>query len=118
MSETDYAALETRAPGDRTLMHILYGLHTVAWASAGTLALIAVIINYIKKGDELDALYLSHHRYMIRTFWWTLLWVVVTSPLWLLFVLPGMAAWGIVFLWYLYRCVKGWMRFNANRIPD
>lgn len=119
MSETDYAALESGRPqGDRTLMHILYGLHTLAWFSLGTLAVIALIVNYIKRGDELDALYLSHHNYMIRTFWWTMLWLVLTSPLFLLFILPGIAAWTIVGLGYLYRCLKGWWRFNENRIPD
>ena len=52
---------------------------------------------------------------MIRTFWWTLGWLVLLSPLWLLFVLPGFIAYGVVWLWYLYRCVRGWMRFNSHR---
>ena len=30
-----------RPSGDRTVMHVLYALHTVAWASFGALALIA-----------------------------------------------------------------------------
>ena len=54
MAETDYAQFEHKTPGDRTVMHVLYGLHTVAWASMGTLAVIALIINYIKRGDEVD----------------------------------------------------------------
>ena len=45
MPETNYAAFEAKSPGDRTIMHILYGMHTVAWASLGTLAVIALIIN-------------------------------------------------------------------------
>jgi uncharacterized membrane protein len=115
MSETDFAAFEPKNSGDRTIMHILYGMHTVAWASLGTLAVIALIINYIKRGDEADPLYTDHHTYMIRTFWWTVLWLIVTSPLYLLLVLPGVIAQGIVGLWYLYRCIKGWLRFNSNR---
>ena len=117
MSETDFAAFEGKTQGDRTLMHMLYGLHTAAWASAGSLAVIALIVNYIKRADEHDAVYASHHNYMIRTFWWTLLWLVVTSPLYLLLVFPGFIAHGIVLLWYLYRCVKGWLRFTDNRPP-
>ena len=70
-------------------MHVLYGLHTIAWASMGTLAVIALIVNYIKRADEHDAVYVSHHNYMIATFWWTVLWLVVTGPLWLLLFLPG-----------------------------
>ncbi len=117
MAETDFAAFEGKEPGDRTIMHVLYGLHTVAWASLGTLAVIALIINYIKRDDEADPLYAMHHSYMISTFWWTVLWLVVTSPLYLLLVLPGRIAQGVVGLWYLYRCIKGWLRFNDRREP-
>ena len=117
MTQTDYAQFEQKLPADRTIMHILYGLHTVAWASAGMLAVIALIVNYIKRGDEPDALYVAHHNYMISTFWWTILWLVVTSPLYLLLFLPGMIAWGIVGLWYLYRCIKGWLRFSDDKAP-
>lgn len=106
-----------KTPGDRMLMHILYGLHTLAWFSGGTFALVALIINYIRRGDETDALYGAHHRYMIATFWWTLLWLLVMAPLWLLFVVPGWVAYFAVLLWYLYRCLKGWLRFQSDRLP-
>jgi uncharacterized membrane protein len=115
MSQTDLAEFEVKSPNDRTVMHVLYALHTLAWFSGGVFAVIAVIVNYIRRADESDALYIDHHNYMIRTFWWTLLWLVLLSPLWLLFVLPGFVAYGIVWLWYLYRCVRGWMRFNSNQ---
>ena len=116
MSETDFAAFEAKTPGDRTVMHVLYALHTVAWASMGSLAVIALIVNYIKRADEHDALYVVHHNYMISTFWWTLLWLALTSPLWIL-VVPGWVAWGVIGLWYLYRCLKGWLRFTNHRAP-
>jgi uncharacterized membrane protein len=103
--------------GERLLMQVLYGLHTLAWFSMGTLAVVALLLNYIRRGDERDALYLAHHRYMISTFGWTLLWLVLFSPLWLLFVFPGWLAYLAVLLWYLYRCLKGWLRFNADRPP-
>ena len=32
MAETDYAQFDAKTPGDRTVMHVLYGLHTLAWA--------------------------------------------------------------------------------------
>ena len=118
MSETNFVELvSSKTSGDRTIMHVLYGLHTVAWASMGTLAVIALIINYIKRGDELDAVYLSHHTYMIRTFWWTVLWLTLASPLWLLLFLPGAIAYSVVGLWYLYRCIRGWLHFTENRLP-
>mgnify|MGYP007105296174 FL=1 len=112
------ATTPVHTDNDRTVMHVLYGLHTVAWASAGMLAVIALVVNYIKRGEEVDPLYNAHHNYMIRTFWWTIFWLVLCSPLWLLFLLPGMAAYTVIGLWYLYRCVKGWMRSIDNRLPD
>lgn len=117
MSETDFAQFDAKTPSDRTVMHVLYGLHTVAWASMGTLAVIALVINYVKRADEHDVVYASHHNYMIATFWWTVLWLVVTSPLWLLLVFPGVIAYTIIGLWYLYRCLRGWLRFNDGRLP-
>jgi uncharacterized membrane protein len=117
MSQTDYVDFEPKSANDRTVMHILYGMHTIAWASMGTLAVIALIVNYIKRSDEPDLIFAAHHTYMINTFWWTILWLVVSSPLYLLLVLPGALAWTVIGLWYLYRCIKGWLRFNDNRAP-
>ena len=117
MAETNYATLEDKSPGDRTVMHVLYGLHTVAPFTAWLLAIVAVIVNYVKRSDESDPLYASHHGYMIRTFWWAVLWLVVTSPLYVLFVLPGIIAWMVVGAWYLYRYLRGWLRFNDNQVP-
>lgn len=117
MAETDLAELEDRSSGDRTVMHVLYALHTLAWFSAGMLAVIAVVLNYVKRSDEQDPLYVLHHNYMISTFWWTLLWLVITGPLWLVFFFPGAIAYFVIWLWYLYRCVRGWMRFADGRTP-
>ena len=117
MSQLEYTAADGKTSGDRTVMHVLYGLHTVAWASLGVLAVIALIVNYIKRADEHDTLYASHHSYMISTFWWTILWLIVTSPLYLLFFFPGVVAHAIVGLWYLYRCIRGWLRFTSGKLP-
>jgi uncharacterized membrane protein len=115
MSDVNEVGFGGKASNARTLMHVLYGLHTVAWMSMGTLAVIALVVNYIRRGDESDPVYRSHHDYMIRTFWWTVFWLLVLGPLWLLLVLPGALAYGLVGLWYLYRCLRGWMRFVGAR---
>ena len=117
MTQTDYGAFEAKSPGDRSTMHVLYGLHTLAPFTFWTLAIVAIVVNYVKRGDEHDALYAAHHSYMIGSFWWALLWLVVTSPLYLLFVLPGAIASTIVGIWYLYRYIRGWVRFNDNQPP-
>lgn len=118
MAQTNYSEFEMKTPADRSTMHVLYGLHTVAPFTMWSLAVVALVINYIKRADEHDALYAAHHNYMIATFWWTMLWLVVTGPLWLLFVVPGWIAYSIIGLWYIYRVVRGWLRFNDGRPPQ
>jgi uncharacterized membrane protein len=123
MAQTDFAEFESKTSGDRTVMHILYGLHTVAWLSMGTLAVIALIVNYIKRADEHDAVYVSHHNYMIATFWWTVLWMVLSGLLALVMMLTILliplvwVPFSIVGLWYLYRCIRGWLRFTEGKPP-
>ena len=119
MSQTDYQEIiVAKTPGDRTTMHVLYGMHTVAPFTLWTLSVLALIGHYVKRADEQDVLYLDHHNYMIRTVWWTMLWLLVSSPLWALLFLPGAIAWTLIGAWYLYRCLRGWLRFNDNRLPE
>lgn len=118
MTQTDFNAFEAKTPGDRSVMHVLYALHTVAPFTFWTLALVAVIVNYVKRADESDALYARHHGYMIRTFWWAILWLVLSIPLWFLFIFPGWIASIVIAVWYLYRYIRGWLRFNDNQLPD
>jgi uncharacterized membrane protein len=109
--------VQPAATDSRVLMHVVYGLHTLAWATVGTLALIALVINYIRRSDDPNPLHREHHRYMISTFWWSVLWLLLVSPLFFLFLLPGFLAYGAIGLWYLYRSLKGWMRFADRRYP-
>ena len=97
-----------------------YGLHIVGLLfSMGLLSVVALIINYIKRDDARGTIYESHMNWMIRTFWWTLFWVVVSflptlvlsvvsfGLLSFLFVIP--------FIWFLYRMIKGVLRLNEGR---
>ena len=49
MPETDFAAFQAKTPGDRTTMHVLYALHTIAPFTMWTLSIVAVIVNYVKR---------------------------------------------------------------------
>jgi len=108
--------LEEKPHGSlRTLTHILYGLHLLSWFSAGAFSVVAMIINYVKRPDLPDEFFRSHFRWQARSFWFTLLWLTLTSPLFLLLWLPGAAAWFVVGLWYLYRFIRGWLSFAESR---
>ena len=98
-----------------TVTHVMYGLHVATWFSLGIFSVIAMIINYVKRPDLPDDFFRSHFRWQSRSFWFTILWLVLASPLWLVFVLPGAFAYFLIGLWYLYRFVRGWWSFAEGR---
>jgi uncharacterized membrane protein len=113
--------ISTDLPVDRerqnltTLTHVMYALHTASWFSAGIFSVIAMIINYVKRPDLPDDFFRSHFRWQARSFWFTLLWLLLASPLWLLLVFPGVVAYTVIGLWYLYRFIRGWLSFAEKR---
>ena len=85
------------------------GAFLIGWPS-----IIAVILNYLKRGDARGTWLESHFRWQIRTFWFGLLWaglcvllVVATLGLGLLIVWLPL---GFVGLWFVYRVARGWLR--------
>jgi uncharacterized membrane protein len=129
----DYVAVPastTPRDGLVTLTHFLYLLHAFS-ALMGVLgtafvltafltgwpSIIAVIINYIKRG-EVHGTYLdSHFGWQLRTFWYAVLWVLVIGLL--IMTLIGIPiAWIlaiIVGIWVLYRIIRGWMTLSSRK---
>lgn len=102
---------------------ISYVLHLVV-AVAGvvpgaqlgvTLLLVALVIDLIKRPDSAGTWHESHFNWRLRTLFIAGVLYVVTVPLWLLFVLPGMVAWWVISFWFLYRIVRGMIRLNAGQ---
>ena len=59
-----------------------YWLHIIgAIFSMGVLSLLALIINYIQRPSARGSIYESHFTWMIRTCWWTILWVCIFGTL-------------------------------------
>jgi uncharacterized membrane protein len=96
------------------LTHVMYGLHTASFFSAGTFSVVAIILNYVKRADLPDEFFRSHFRWQARSFWFTLLWLALAAPLWIL-VIPGWIAYCVIGLWYLYRFIRGWWSFAEGR---
>jgi uncharacterized membrane protein len=115
MSRPGPGGHSTMDDGPRVLTHVLYGLHTLSWFSLGVFSVIAMVINYVKRDELPNDFYTSHFRWQSRSFWVTLAALLLTLPLWLLFVFPGWAAWTLIGFWYLYRFVRGWWAFAENR---
>ena len=103
------------------LLHLIVAVAAVvpgAQVGAGLL-IVALIIDLVKKSDAEGTWQESHFSWRIRTVLWAGVLYLLTLPLWILFLLPGMVAWAIISIWFLYRIVKGMVRMNASRpMPD
>ena len=110
----------------KTVGHISYLLHTIVAVGAvipgvqASVALLAVafVLDLVKKSDAEGPWQDSHFAYRIRTVRWAAARYVITSPLFLLLLLPGLLAWALVSIWFLYRIVRGWMNLNAGKAME
>jgi uncharacterized membrane protein len=129
MSEIiDVKAVDSKkAEGLKTVGWVSYLLHLVVAVAAvvpgaqvgAGLLIIALVIDLVKKSDAEGTWQASHFAWRIRTVIWAGVLYLVTIPLWFLLLLPGMIAWALISIWFLYRIVKGMVRMNASRaMPD
>jgi uncharacterized membrane protein len=110
--------------------HVIYALHAATvliGATSGAFiatvfvfsvpSVIAVILSYVKRGDSRGTFLESHFRWLIRTFWFAVLWcaiggvlalTIVGIPLaWVLFAVTG--------IWLAYRVIRGWLALNGGK---
>jgi uncharacterized membrane protein len=120
----DVTAIDSeKAQNLKTVGWVSYLLHLVVAVAAVVpganvgvaLLIIALVIDLVKKGDAAGTWQESHFSWRIRTVIWAGILYVVTIPLWLLFVLPGWIAWGIISIWFLYRIVRGMVAMNSSQ---
>ncbi|MEC9491570.1 DUF4870 family protein [Flexistipes sp.] len=91
----------------KTVINVVYILQAVYFVFGITL-IIAVIIDYVKRGDAENTWLASHIKWQIRSFWYTLLWTVlggILIPVGIGFVILAAAN-----IWLIYRIVKGWLK--------
>jgi len=96
----------------RQITLVVYILYALAWFT-GISAIVAIVINYVKREDAQGTIYESHFTWQIRTFWWGLLWAVlgfITLIVGIGFVVLFAAG-----VWNIYRLVKGWLNWNDHK---
>jgi uncharacterized membrane protein len=99
------------------LLHLIVAVAAVVPGANASIALlvVALVIDLVKKGEAEGSWLESHFSWRIRTVIWAGILYVVTIPLWLLFVIPGWIAWGIISIWFLYRIVRGMVAMNKDQ---
>lgn len=91
---------------------VVYLLQALSFAF-GITAIVGLVINYVKRDEAAGTVYQSHFDWQIRTFWWGLLWTVIGVVL--SFLLVGFAVLFVVWIWAIYRVVKGFLKLNDNQ---
>jgi uncharacterized membrane protein len=112
--------------------HLIYALHAFSLLTGvigaatvvgafltGWPSIIAVILNYVKRGEARGTYLESHFDWQIRTFWYGLLWwvlcglfVIMTLGIGLIVVwIPIL----VVGFWFVYRIVRGWLALRDAR---
>jgi uncharacterized membrane protein len=103
--------------------YILFGIAAlVGFAGHGFLSLVGivgVVVAYVSRGDLRGTWAESHLTWLIRTFWWSLLWnviggVVVLGTLFLGYSIAWVI-WVATAIWVIYRVVRGFLLFNDRR---
>jgi uncharacterized membrane protein len=114
--------------------HWIYGLHSlsvlIGFATSHSIAgrfafglpsIVAVIMNYARRAEVRGTWLESHFRWQIRTFWYSWLWILVTSIIaaLLLIILVGfviaMVGFALIGIWVIYRVARGWLALRDGR---
>jgi uncharacterized membrane protein len=87
----------------------------------GIVGIIAIILAHVKRSDAAGTWLASHYRWLIRTFWFSVLWGVVAALIFavLLIILIGpliaVAIWFATAIWVLYRLIRGYLLFKDSQ---
>ena len=110
-----------------TFVYLMFGIAVVGTLLSSGLAafaplfgiagIVGVIIAYVKRSEARGTWVDSHFTWLIRTFWWSLLWDMIAALLFITLIgipfaialLVGTSIWGI------YRLVRGFLQFKDSQ---
>ncbi|MFU8618168.1 DnaJ domain-containing protein [Neisseria sp. LACPHL-SPEC-2024-00856] len=94
--------------------YILFGLGAIMQF----MPIVGVILAYMKRNSLDSMVYAAHTEYLIKTFWRTL-WLYILGALTARFGI-GVPIIIAATVWYFYRIIAGFIRFNAGRavVPE
>jgi uncharacterized membrane protein len=87
----------------------------------GIVGIVAIILAYVKRGEATGTWLESHYRWLIRTFWFSLLWGAIGAVIFVLLliivigVFIGYLIWVATTIWVMYRLVRGYMLFSESK---
>ena len=113
------------------VIYALFGVAAVAGLASsgfpliaplmGIVGIVGIILAYVKRSEATGTWLESHYRWLIRTFWFSLLWGAIGAVIFVLLliivigVFIGYLIWVATTIWVLYRLVRGYMLFNESK---
>lgn len=110
--------LDSNIEDAKQFARLMYIAHALTFFfSLGMLSIIPVIVNYVKRPYTEGTLVYSHHTWMIRSFWFYALWMVVGFVLFITIIGIPLAwlVWVGAWVWKAYRLIRGFVDLNNNR---
>ncbi len=115
---TDNTAVQAAEPSEseRNTLLIAYVLFCATFVT-GIAGIAGVIICHIKIGESGSEFLRSHYRWLIRTFWFSVLWWLLSALLiaTVLLSIPGGIGLAATFIWHIYRLVRGLINFSERK---
>ncbi len=93
------------------LAYALYGLGLIPALQLATIG--GIIVNHIKINEVSDPVLKSHHRWLMRTFWFAVLWALLGSATVFIFGI-GYLVLTATAIWFIYRLIRGWLNFSEG----
>jgi uncharacterized membrane protein len=83
------------------------------------LAIVGVIVCYVKRDEARNTWVASHLTWLIRTFWWSFLWdmlgwVILLGTFFIGFPIT-FGIWFVTAIWVIYRVVRGYLLFKDSK---
>lgn len=103
----------------RTVCLVAYALFGLGFITSGLFAfapIAAVMIIFIKRPDAAGTYYASHFDWLMGTFLWGLLWLVLSYLT--VFIFIGWLGIVATVLWVLYRLIRGVLALLEGRPPS
>lgn len=110
--------LDSGTADAKQMARILYLVHACTFFfSLGMLSFLPLIVNYLKRPETSGTIVYSHHTWMIRSFWFYVLWMVVGGVLFATIIGIPVAwlIWCVAWLWKAYRLIRGFLDLNSNK---
>mgnify|MGYP003519353519 CR=1 FL=1 len=89
----------------------------VAVPLMGIVGIAGLIVAYVKRDDAQGTWVASHFDWLIRTFWYSLLWGAIGAVFAITIVglIVAIPIWAVASIWVIYRVIRGWLALKDGR---